>query len=168
MKICEEPRFVEIFKMISGFFLKWTVSCRNRSTLYPCIMCVYNVCAVPWGCSVPRGDIMYHDKCGGYLEYCGGVRYHGGYHEHRGGYLEYHGECSVLGGYHDARGGYHECHGGCSVSWGENLLLFEYPTILNIPTVLMISPTCIMISPTVLKFQKMVSPHSTEHPPWCS
>ena len=31
MKICEEPRFVEIFKMIKGFCLKWTGSCRNRS-----------------------------------------------------------------------------------------------------------------------------------------
>ena len=31
MKTCEEPRFVEIIKMIRGFFLKWTGSCRNRS-----------------------------------------------------------------------------------------------------------------------------------------
>ena len=31
MKFCEEPWFVEIFKMISGFCLKWTGSCRNRS-----------------------------------------------------------------------------------------------------------------------------------------
>ena len=31
MKIREKPRFVEIFKMIRGFFLKWTGSCRNRS-----------------------------------------------------------------------------------------------------------------------------------------
>ena len=31
MKNCEEPLFVEIFKMIRGFFLKWTGSCRNRS-----------------------------------------------------------------------------------------------------------------------------------------
>ena len=29
MKLCEEPLFVEIFKMIRGFFLKWTGSCRN-------------------------------------------------------------------------------------------------------------------------------------------
>ena len=29
----------------------------------------------------------------------------------------------------------------------KSLLLFEYPTVLNTPTVLMISPTCIMISP---------------------
>ena len=28
-------------------------------------------------------------------------------------------------------GGYHEYRGGCSVPWGENLLLFEYPTVLN-------------------------------------
>ena len=30
-------------------------------------------------------------------------------------------------------GGYHEYRGGCSVPWGENLLLFEYPTVLNTP-----------------------------------
>ena len=63
----------------------------------------------------------------GYLEYRGGVQYRGGYHEYRGGY-------------HDAHGGYHEYCGGCSVPWGESLLLFEYPTVLNTPTVLMISP----------------------------
>ena len=38
---------------------------------------------------------------------------------------------STVGRYHDARGGYHEYRGGCSVQWGENLLLFEYPTVLN-------------------------------------
>ena len=37
----------------------------------------------------------YHDKCGRYLEHCGGVHYHGGYHENRGGYFEYSGGCSV-------------------------------------------------------------------------
>ena len=31
------------------------------------------------------------------------------------------------------RGGYHEYRGGCSVPWGENPLLFEYPTVLNTP-----------------------------------
>ena len=36
-----------------------------------------------------------------------------------GGYLEY------RGGYHDARGEYHEYRGG------KNLLLFEYPMVLN-------------------------------------
>ena len=46
---------------------------------------------------------------------------------------------------------------------GGNLLLFEYPLVLNTPKVLLISPTCSMISPTVLKFQRMVSPHGTEH-----
>ena len=40
---------------------------------------------------------------------------------------------STVGGYHDARGGYHEYRGGCSVPWGGNLLLFEYPTVLNTP-----------------------------------
>ena len=44
-----------------------------------------------------------------------------------------------MGRYHDAHGGYHEYRGGCSVPWGESLLLFEYPTVLNTPTVLMIS-----------------------------
>ena len=52
----------------------------------------------------------------------------GGYHEYRGGVI-----LSTVGGYHDARGGYHEYRGGCSVPWGENQLLFEYPTVLNTP-----------------------------------
>ena len=34
------------------------------------ILTLYNVCAVPWGCSVPWGDIM--STVGGYLEYRGG------------------------------------------------------------------------------------------------
>ena len=82
----------------------------------------------------------YHEYRGGYLEYRGGVQYHGGYHEYHGGYHEYHGvilstvgDVQYHGGYHDARGGYHEYRGGCSVSWGESLLLFEYPTVLNTP-----------------------------------
>ena len=69
-------------------------------------------------------------------------------------------------------GGYHEYRGGCSVPWGENLLLFEYPTVLNTPTVLMISPTCIMISPHGTQISKdgiphgtHDIPHGTEHPP---
>ena len=65
-----------------------------------------------------------------------------------------------VGGYHDARGGYHEYRGGCSVPWGENLLLFEYPTVLNTPTVLMISPTYIMISPHGTQISK------DSIPPW--
>ena len=69
----------------------------------------------------------------GYPEDCGGVQYCGGYHEYRGGYLEYHKE--ILNTVRDIMGTV-----GCSVPWGENLLLFEYPTVLNIPMVLMISP----------------------------
>ena len=36
---------------------------------------------------------------------------------------------------------------GVQYRGGKHLLLFEYPTVLNTPTVLMISPTCIMLSP---------------------
>ena len=88
----------------------------------------------------------------GYLEY------RGGYHEYCGvilsavGDVQYHGDIMMH------VGGYHEYHGGCSVPWAKSLLLFEYPMVLNTPTVLMISPTCIMISLTVLKFQRMASP----------
>ena len=64
----------------------------------------------------------------------------GGYHEYREGYLEYHRSVQYRGGYHDACGGYHEYRGGCSVLWGENLLLFECPMVLNTPMVLMMSP----------------------------
>ena len=78
------------------------------------------------GCSVPWGDIMINV---------------GGYHEYRGGYLEYRGGCSVPWGEIMMHvGGYHEYRGGCSVPWGESQLLFEYPTVLNTPTVLMIYP----------------------------
>ena len=92
---------------------------------------LYNVCAVPWGCSVPwevfstMGDIMstvadilstvgVFSTVGdiminvGYLEYRGGVQYHGGYHEYHGGY---HDIMSTMGGYL-------EYHWGCSVPWG--------------------------------------------------
>ena len=69
--------------------------------------------------------------------------------------------------------------GGCSVPWGDimmhvgdimstvegvqyrggkSLLLFEYPMVLNTPTVLMISPHGTQIS-------KDGIPHGTEHPP---
>ena len=54
--------------------------------------------------------------------------------------VQYRGDVQYRGGYHDACGGYHEYRGGCSVPWGKSLLLFEYPTVLNTPTVLMISP----------------------------
>ena len=65
----------------------------------------------------------YHDKCGEYLEYRGGVQYHGDIMSTLGGYLEYHGGCSVPWG--DIMmhvGGYHEYHGGCSVPWGDTIL----------------------------------------------
>ena len=44
---------------------------------------------------------------GGYLEYCGGVQYHGGIH--------------------DAREGYHEYRGGCSVPWAEIFCYLSTP-----------------------------------------
>ena len=72
-----------------------------------------------------------------------------------GGYLEYRGGCSVpWGDIMSTVGGYLEYRGGCSVPWGDimmhvgdimstvegvqyrggkNLLLFEYPTVLNTP-----------------------------------
>ena len=55
---------------------------------------------------------------------------------------------STVGGYLEYRGGYHDaCRGdimstmqGVQYRGGKGLLLFEYPTVLNTPTVLMISP----------------------------
>ena len=70
---------------------------------------LYNVCAVPWGCSVLWGVFS---TVGGYHEY------RGGYHEYRGGYLEYRGVFSTVGGIMINVGGYLEYHGGCSVPWG--------------------------------------------------
>ena len=49
---------------------------------------------------------------------------------------------------------------GVQYCGGKNLLLFEYPMILNTPMVLMISPTVLMISPHV----HHDIPHGTEHP----
>ena len=57
-----------------------------------CIMCVQYLGGVQ-----TVADIM--STVRGYLEYHGGVQYHGGYHDKCGGYLEY-------------RGGYHEYCGG--------------------------------------------------------
>ena len=55
-------------------------------------MLMYNVCAVPWGCSVPSGI----SRCmwGDILSTVGDVQYCGGYRdkcEYRGGYNECHG-----------------------------------------------------------------------------
>ena len=71
---------------------------------------------------------------GGYLEYREDVQFRGGYHEYRGGYYECRwGYLGTVGDVH-CRGGYHDFHGGY------HLLLFEYSTVLNTPTVLMIFP----------------------------
>ena len=80
---------------------------------------------------------------GGILSVVGGVQYRGGYHDKCGGILSTMGVFSTVGGHDDARGRDTMMHVGvfrCSVPWGENLLLFEYPMVLNTPTVLMISP----------------------------
>ena len=49
-------------------------------------------------------------------------------------------------------GRYHKYRGGCSVPWGENLLLFEYPTVL-------------MISPHGTQISKDGIPHGTHDIP---
>ena len=84
------------------------------------------------------------------------------------------GDVQYRGGYHDARGGYHEYRGGCSVPWGKSLLLFEYPTVLNTPTVLMIShhgthdiPHMYHDIPHGTQISKDGIPHGTHDiPPW--
>ena len=42
---------------------------------------------------------------GGYLEYCGGVQYHGGYYDKCGDTLSTMGDVQYRGGYHEYRGG---------------------------------------------------------------
>ena len=54
--------------------------------------------------------------------------------------------------------------GGCSVPWGENLLLFEYPRVLNTPMVLMISSHMYHDIPHSTQISKDGIPHGTEHP----
>ena len=66
--------------------------------------------------------VGYHDKCGGCLEYRGGVKYRGGYYVHRGVILSTRVDVQYRGGYHDARGGYHEYRGRCSLPWGDIIL----------------------------------------------
>ena len=59
------------------------------------------------------GDIMstvraYHDECGGYHEYNGGIGTQRGYHEYTRGCSVHCGDIlSTLGAYHDECGGYH-------------------------------------------------------------
>ena len=93
---------------------------------------------------------------------------------------------STVGDIMSTVGGYLEYRGGCSVPWGDIMmhvgdimstvegvqyrggksqLLFEYPTVLNTPHGTHDIPHMHHDIPTVLKFQRMVSPHGTEHPP---
>ena len=83
----------------------------------------------------------------GGAQYRGGVQYRGGYHEYRGGYLEYRGGVQFRGGLSWVPwGGYREYRGvfstvgdimstveGVQYCWEKNLLLFEYPAVLNSP-----------------------------------
>ena len=86
------------------------------------ITSLYNVCAVPWGYSVPWGvlstvgisRVPWRDI----LSTVGVFSAVGDIMSTMGAYLEYRGGCSLPWGNHDARGGYHEYHGGCSVPWG--------------------------------------------------
>ena len=88
----------------------------------------------------------YHDKCGGYLEYCGG------YHEYRGGTLSTVGDIMM--------------HVEDIMSTVEgNLLLFEYPTVLNTPTVLMISLHMYHDIPHGTQISKDGIPHGTHDIP---
>ena len=69
----------------------------------------------------------------GFLEYRGGCSVLWAYHEYCGVILSTVGVFSTVGGYHDAHGGYDEYSGGVHYRGRKNLLLFEYPTVLNTP-----------------------------------
>ena len=126
-------------------------ACAQTFKFHLDIFTLYNVCAVPWGCSVPWGDIM--STVGGYLEHCGGVQY-------RGGYIEY-------------RGGLSWVPWGCSVPWGISWVPWrEKSFVIWVPHGTHdIPPHVSWYPPTVLKFQRMVSPtvlntlHGTHHSP---
>ena len=145
-------------------------------------------CSVPWGCSVlggiswvPWGDIM--STVGDILSTMGGVQYRGDILSTVGVFstvgdimstvgviLSAVGDVQYRGGISWCTWGYHEYRGGCSVPWGENLLLFEYPTVLNTPHGNHDIPHMYhdipprysnfkgWYPPMVLKFQRMVSP----------
>ena len=74
-----------------------------------------------------------------------------------GGYFEY------LGGY-QYRGGVSMSTAGVFSTLGRNLLLFESPTVLNIPHGKRY-PHMYHDTPTALKLQRMVSPHGTHDIP---
>ena len=63
--------FVPVVREVAGKFF---------CSVLKCVITLYNVCAVLWGCSVPWG-----------------VQYRGGYHEYCGGDLEYRGVFSTVG-----------------------------------------------------------------------
>ena len=90
---------------------------------------MWGISWVPWGCSVPWGDII----------------------STVGGYLEYHGGCSVSW---CTWGISWVPWRVFSIS----LLLFEYPTVLDTPHGTHDIPHMYHDIPTVLKFQRMVSP----------
>ena len=77
-------------------------------------MSTVGISLVPWGVLSTMGDILstvgVFSTMGDILSTMRGVQYHRGYH--------------------DAHGGYHEYCGGVQYHGG-NLLLFEYPTVLN-------------------------------------
>ena len=105
------------------------------------------------------GDVQYregyHEYCGGYIEYRGDTQYRGAFMMNMGDIMSPVGVFSTMG---DAilcnlstMGDimipcrrYHEYHGGTQITKD------FFPTILNTPTVLMISPTVLKITSTVL------------------
>ena len=123
-----------------------------KKQLPPCIMCVQHRggCSVPWGCSVPRRDIM--STVGGLSWVPWGMfSTVGDIMMHVGDIMMHVGDIMST-------------MEGVQYRGGKSLLLFEYPMVLNTPTVLTISPTCIMISPHGTQISKDDIPHGTEHP----
>ena len=58
-------------------------------------------------------------------------------------------------------------HVGVFSTVGKNLLLFEYPTVLNTPHGTHDTPTCIMVSPHGTQISKDGIPHGTHDIPTC-
>ena len=142
--------------------------------LAPCIMCVQyrGGYSVPWGCSVPWGDIL--STVEGYLEYRGVFSTVGDTMINVGDILSTVG-CSVpwgiswvlwgvqyRGGISWCTWGYHEYRGGCSVPWGYHPLKFEYRGGISWYM------WGISWVPWGTQITKDFSPHGTEHPPWYS
>ena len=104
------------------------------------IMINVGISLVPWRCSVPWGI---SGVPWGLSSVLWGIQYRGGYHDAFVGYM------STMEGI--------QYHGG-------NLLLFEYPMVLNTPTVLMISLHMYHDIPHSTQISKDGIPHSTEDP----